>query len=103
MKLDFIRQSSPNFIRNLCEMSDADGLTMTVYFAAIIHAMILSTAVYACDGCGCRGGPGYRGADGQCVGWRDLVKKCGSPLTSRCNAEGSNLFEVNNEKQKNKK
>jgi hypothetical protein len=25
----------------------------------------------ACSGCGCRGGPGYRGPNGRCVGWSD--------------------------------
>jgi PLD-like domain len=26
----------------------------------------------ACTGCGCRGGPGYRGPDGKCVGWQNI-------------------------------
>lgn len=76
---------------------------MRVYISAIIYAAIISTTVYACDGCGCRGGPGYRGSDGQCVGWRDLAKKCGLPPTSRCNAEGSNLIGGDDDKSKNKK
>ncbi len=48
-----------------------------------------SDAVLACSGCGCRGGPGYRGPDGRCVGWSQLNSKCGNPPTSRCTYEGS--------------
>lgn len=43
-----------------------------------------------CSGCGCRGGPGYRGPSGRCVGWSDIGRTCGSPPTSRCAAEGPN-------------
>ena len=44
-----------------------------------------------CQGCGCKGGPGYRAPDGHCVGFRELDKVCGSP-PSRCvfeNAPGT--------------
>lgn len=44
----------------------------------------------ACSGCGCRGGPGYRGPDGKCVGWSNIGRVCGSPPTARCAAEGPN-------------
>ncbi|BCP54153.1 hypothetical protein K32_27700 [Kaistia sp. 32K] len=45
-----------------------------------------------CRGCGCKGGPGYRGPDGRCVGFRALYKVCGDPPESRCvfeNAPGA--------------
>jgi len=45
-----------------------------------------------CRGCGCRGGPGYRGPDGRCVGFRELAKICGTPPERRCvfeNAPGT--------------
>lgn len=45
-----------------------------------------------CTGCGCKGGPGYRGPDGQCVGFRNLAKVCGDPPDTRCvfeNAPGT--------------
>ena len=48
----------------------------------------------ACRGCGCKGGPGYRGPDGTCVGFKDLARVCGDPPTSRCafeNAPGTGL------------
>jgi hypothetical protein len=37
--------------------------------------------------CGTRGGPGYRGPDGKCVGWAEIGKKCGSPPSLRCAPE----------------
>lgn len=40
-----------------------------------------------CSGCGCKGGPGYRGPNGQCVSWRMLDKVCGSPPATHCKAE----------------
>lgn len=52
---------------------------------------ITSSAAQSCSGCGCRGGPGYRGPDGRCVGWKDIGKTCGSPPTTRCTAEGPNV------------
>ncbi len=48
----------------------------------------------ACRGCGCKGGPGYRGADGRCVSFKELDKVCGRPATSHCtfeNAPGTGL------------
>ena len=45
---------------------------------------------FACSGCGCRGGPGYRGPDGNCVSWKTIGRVCGSPPTLSCSAEGPN-------------
>lgn len=48
----------------------------------------------ACRGCGCKGGPGYRGPDGRCVSFKTLESVCGRPPTSRCtfeNAPGTGL------------
>ncbi len=42
-----------------------------------------------CHGCGCAGGPGYRGPDGKCVGFRELAHKCGNPPTERCTFENA--------------
>ena len=47
-----------------------------------------------CSGCGCKGGPGYRGPDGRCVGFKNLAKVCGAPAEMRCtfeNAPGTGL------------
>lgn len=40
-----------------------------------------------CTGCGCKGGPGYRGPNGQCVGYAQLARVCGTPPTTRCTFE----------------
>src|ERR1700751_4901781 len=40
--------------------------------------------------CGERGGPGYRGPNGQCVGWANIGKVCGNPPTTHCTAEMAN-------------
>jgi hypothetical protein len=37
--------------------------------------------------CGERGGPGYRGPDGKCVGWANIGKVCGNPPSTHCTAE----------------
>lgn len=49
-----------------------------------------------CHGCGCKGGPGYRGPDGKCVGYRELARKCGPPPHAPCvfeNAPGTGANE----------
>jgi len=43
----------------------------------------------SCKGCGCKGGPGYRGPDGRCVGFKQLTKVCGNPPESRCTFENA--------------
>lgn len=43
----------------------------------------------ACKGCGCKGGPGYRGPDGKCVGFKQLTKVCGDPPDLRCTFENA--------------
>jgi hypothetical protein len=37
----------------------------------------------SCLGCGCAGGPGYRGPNGRCVGFRELERIGGGPPTER--------------------
>ncbi len=39
-----------------------------------------------CRGCGCKGGPGYRGPRG-CVGYADLIRVCGPPPHAACTRE----------------
>ena len=38
----------------------------------------------SCKGCGCRGGPGYRDERGRCVGYRELISRCGEAPHVRC-------------------
>jgi hypothetical protein len=42
-----------------------------------------------CQGCGCKGGPGWRDQNGQCVSHSNLTKDCGSPPSTRCTYEGA--------------
>lgn len=60
--------------------------------ALLAGAVALAFPAAACSGCGCRGGPGYRGPDGRCVGFKDLARTCGNPPTMRCAAEGPNAM-----------
>lgn len=41
-----------------------------------------------CKGCGCRGGPGWRGPDGHCVNSANMDRICGTPPGSHCTHEG---------------
>jgi hypothetical protein len=42
-----------------------------------------------CQGCGCKGGPSWRGPDGLCVSKASLAQTCGSPPASPCKQEGA--------------
>lgn len=73
---------------------------MILFVAAVLplsvpgHALAACPERPACRGCGCKGGPGYRGPDGHCVSFKALEKTCGRPATSRCtfeNAPGTGL------------
>jgi len=57
-------------------------------YALVLTAVLLSL-VPAWGACGDRGGPGYRAANGRCVGWADIGKTCGNPPTLRCSAENA--------------
>ena len=40
-----------------------------------------------CSRCGCKGGPGYRAPNGQCVSWAQLIKVCGPAPHNGCTRE----------------
>ena len=42
-----------------------------------------------CKGCGCKGGPGWRGPDGLCVSKAKLAEICGSPPGTPCKQEAA--------------
>lgn len=42
--------------------------------------------VVSCSGCGCKGGPGYRGPRG-CIGWSQFISVCGPPPHAGCTRE----------------
>lgn len=56
---------------------------------SLILAVLLAlmTTSYAHAQCGTRGGPGYRGPNGQCIGWERFAKTCGTPPETRCSRE----------------
>jgi hypothetical protein len=53
-----------------------------------------AASALACSGCGCRGGPGYRGPDGRCVGYANLKRVCGDPPETKCIKEGFPAIEA---------
>jgi hypothetical protein len=55
--------------------------------AVVCFTIALFQTDIASAECGDRGGPGYRGPSGRCVGWADIGRTCGSPPTTRCTAE----------------
>ncbi len=44
-----------------------------------------------CEGCGCKGGPGWRDSGGHCVSHKGLSKICGNPPGTKCTFEGATL------------
>jgi hypothetical protein len=58
--------------------------------ALLICCALIASSSLAEATCGDRGGPGYRGPDGQCLSWQALGSKCGSPPTTGCTAENVN-------------
>jgi len=59
--------------------------------------MLLATDAFAA-GCGSRGGPGFRGPNGKCVGWKPLNKVCGEPPSTFCSYEGAGIGDTALEK-----
>lgn len=58
------------------------------HMLASLAILLAATSAGAASGCGSRGGPGYRGPNGKCVGWDQLARVCGSPPSERCTPEG---------------
>ncbi|EIZ84862.1 MAG: hypothetical protein CL858_28160 [Cupriavidus sp.] len=52
--------------------------------ALLLISCTAAAAACQCTGCGCKGGPGFRGPNGRCVSYKQLDKVCGSPPTSKC-------------------
>lgn len=65
------------------------GLPLALAMPAPPPPAAASVTVAFCQGCGCRGGPGWRShRTGQCVGWAQLTRECGNPPSpSRCTKE----------------
>jgi len=56
-----------------------------IRLVAIATLSLCSASAFAM--CGEKGGPGYRGPNGKCVGWASLARTCGNPPTLRCSVE----------------
>ena len=52
-----------------------------------ILAVLIALPAAAHAACGDRGGPGYRGPDGKCVGWVSIARVCGCVLPGSCTPE----------------
>ncbi|MCD2171754.1 hypothetical protein [Rhizobium sp. C4] len=70
--------------------------TAFLFTLAVLPAVTVPTVALArcpdrpaCKGCGCKGGPGYRGPDGRCVGFKQLSKVCGNPPETFCTFENA--------------
>ena len=61
------------------------GLTAAIFLLFISNSVGASAC--QCTGCGCKGGPGFRGPNGRCVSYKQLDTVCGSPPTTRCVVE----------------
>jgi len=48
-----------------------------------------SAAACMCQGCGCKGGPGWRDRNNHCVSPDQLKKVCGEPPSTNCTFEGA--------------
>jgi len=66
------------------------GLGRSIFLVALVATFFCPIGdAQACKGCGCRGGPGYRGPDSRCVGYANLKSVCGDPPETRCKREGA--------------
>jgi hypothetical protein len=60
----------------------------------ILFSLVILTPAFAddscrCQGCGCKGGPGWRGPDGACVNAAALNQICGNPAGAPCKHEAA--------------
>lgn len=74
-------------------LSSLQCLQVPKSLAAHVMALGLGHCQSSCKGCGCNGGPGYRGPPepkapkGKCVGFADINRICGPPPHQACTAE----------------
>jgi hypothetical protein len=72
------------------EVNQAVAKSASYLKIALFAVAIGSAVTEASATCGTKGGPGYRGPNGKCVGWAEIARVCGSPPTTRCTPELSN-------------
>ncbi|MBM3545052.1 MAG: hypothetical protein FJX44_11225 [Alphaproteobacteria bacterium] len=61
--------------------------SMVLISLILSAAPAMAEAACTCQGCGCKGGPGWRGPKGYCVSAASLAKICGSPPGVPCTQE----------------
>jgi hypothetical protein len=69
-------------------------LQVTPDISKAVEVQGLGRCSSGCRGCGCNGGPGFRGPppgysnpNGDCVGFKDIASVCGPPPHARCRRE----------------
>jgi hypothetical protein len=65
-----------------------------IVFVLGLFLLLTMSVAYAddacrCRGCGCKGGPGWRGPGGLCVSKASLAKVCGTPAGAPCKQESA--------------
>src|SRR5262249_55421915 len=65
-----------------------------IVFVLGLFLLLTMSVAYAddacrCKGCGCKGGPGWRGPDRLCVSKASLAKVCGTPAGAPCKQESA--------------
>jgi len=61
--------------------------TILVLFSLIAISPAFADDACLCQGCGCKGGAGWRGPDEACVPRASLAQVCGSPAGAPCKQE----------------
>lgn len=73
-------------------MRVATAVLSLIFLAFLVPAAgpaAFAQEVCRCKGCGCKGGPGWRGPEGTCVSQAKLAEICGSPPSAPCVQEAA--------------
>ena len=58
-----------------------------ILFSLFAISPVFADDACRCQGCGCKGGAGWRGPDGACVPRASLAQICGTPAGAPCKQE----------------
>jgi hypothetical protein len=64
-------------------------IMISLGFTGLAPSAALAQEACRCKGCGCKGGPGWRGPDGACVSTAKLAEICGTPAGTPCKQEAA--------------
>ncbi len=62
---------------------------ISLSFLTLPSTPAVAEEVCRCKGCGCKGGPGWRGPEGTCISQAKLAEICGSPAGAPCVKEAA--------------